>query len=107
VIPLLLLKEENERLKHPGSASLATILKYPIQPLKPITNEEESTRRKSFPFAQLVTGEEAYQILKKKDEEEKEKRRLIEERKERSLLKQKEKLQKKKREILLKLGQIY
>jgi hypothetical protein len=96
---IILLKEENERLKHPGSASLATILKYPMQPLKPITNEVESTRRKSFPFAQLVTAEEAYKILKKKDEEEKEKRRLIEERKEerkeRSLLKQKEKPKKK------------
>ena len=76
-----LLKEENERLKHPGSASLATILKYPMQKPKLTTNDTELTRRKSFPFTQLVTAEDTYNILKKKDEEEKEKRKHIEERK--------------------------
>ena len=71
---ILLLKEENERLKHPGSASLTTILKYPMQQPKLVTNEVESTR-KTFPFAQLVIAD-TYKILKQKQKEKQVRKRL-------------------------------
>ena len=49
------LEEENYKLKHPGTASLALILRYPVMKTK---QPEQTKKRKTFPFSRLLTDEE-------------------------------------------------
>ena len=52
------LREENDRLKHPGTSSLAAILRYPLQ-ANDANIQKKPTKRKTFTFARVLTGDEA------------------------------------------------
>ena len=80
----MLLKEELETFKNPGTCALKIALKYPSRaPTQ--TNKSESDqpkKRKNFPFARLLTNEESLQMLKEIDESAKSKAEGIKQRKE-------------------------
>lgn len=60
------LKEENERLKNPGSTSLAQILRYPLQ--QKTTNQQDNKKpSKAIPFSRLLTQDEIHSELKAKE----------------------------------------
>ena len=87
------LKEENKRLKHPGTTSLTTILQYPLRS-KDI-NAQPKKKRKTFPFARILTDDEAMAAAKKLEEEkeqEKEEQRRKEERTQKNIDKKLERL---------------
>ena len=90
------LKEENARLKHPGTTSLATILRYPFQS-KDI-NTQPKKKRRTFPFARILTEDEAIAAAKKLEEEKEQKmedqRRRKEERAQKNIDKKAGKAQK-------------
>ena len=84
-------KEELESYKNPGTCSLRSILKYPSSckhlPAEVSTSESQSEfhlkkKRKTLPFAQLLTNEKSWQELEKINEEAKQKAIAISQRKE-------------------------
>jgi hypothetical protein len=84
------LREYIQRLEHPGTSSIVSIMKYPHP--KPCSSQEETQRRpKNFKFGALVTADI---IAKELNDKEEEKQRKIEEvrlRKEQRAIKKAEK----------------
>lgn len=68
------LRERIQRLEHPGTTSLASIMKYP-QPQQQPVEKKPQARPKTFKFGTLVTAES---IIKELEEKENLKRRKIE-----------------------------
>ena len=106
------LKEELETYKNPGTCSLRSVLKYPSSRKHPLIeapsleNQTESLckkKRKTLPFAQLLTNEESWRELERINEEAKKKALETSQRKEeaarkRALLEQKKEEKARKKE---------
>jgi hypothetical protein len=85
------LEEEVQYLKHPGTSSLATVLRYPLQ--KAVTDESKPRRAKTFTFSRILTDEEAMAESRALEEEEKKKTEDKQKKKELRMQKQVERAQ--------------
>jgi|SRR6185369_12571122 len=84
------LREHIQRLEHPGTTSMASIMKYPY-PKSTSIQEETRTRPKTFKFGTLVTAESITKELHDKEEEKQRKIDEIRLRKEQRAIKKAEK----------------
>jgi hypothetical protein len=83
------LREYIQRLEHPGTTSLASIMKYPYP--KPALIQEVRSRSKSFKFEALVTAESIAKELHSKEEEKQQKIKAAELKRELRAIKKAEK----------------
>ncbi|CAG8575697.1 14583_t:CDS:2 [Gigaspora rosea] len=83
----VLLKEELETFKNPGTSPLKLALKYPTSQRKDQEANGQAKKRKTLPFARLLTSDQSWQEIREAEELVNKKAEDVKRRKEKAALK--------------------
>ncbi|CAG8769755.1 23467_t:CDS:1, partial [Gigaspora rosea] len=83
----VLIKEELETFKNPGTSPLKLVLKYPTSQRKDQEANGQPKKRKTLPFARLLTSDQSWQEIKEAEELVNKKAEDVKRRKEEAALK--------------------